>query len=356
MIAEWITSFDALRALRAPLNELAGVCRARAYDFPSFLIPWAAAAGAQGQRPRCLVLRQGGEVLAFFPFFERRDPKALFARRLAPPRFGSSPPFEILIAPGADREAVLDAMADAVAGLGWYDQQFRDEPADGTLATCWLPRMAARGARIHEEHLYDYYIISGCADAEEYQTRLVRKKRRELQRQERRFLERGEMSLHTRADDITAQLPDMRTVIARSWKYTPHMARRALPLIEGLIAGMAPEGHIRLWMAHADGQAVSMLLEFADQSGSRHAYFNATDQEAGALDAGITLLFNACKGAVQDGVGQYDFWGYRPYIKQVSTGTRPIRSYGVTRSGALQGVQGASLRMAGRLRRRNVAK
>ena len=73
-------------------------------------------------------------------------------------------------------------------------------------------------------------------------------------------------------------------------------------------------------------------MEFADKSGCRHAYFNATASDEVQHDIGVTLLFKACKAALDEGVQQYDFWGYRKYLKQLATQTRALHSVRIERT------------------------
>lgn len=352
MKIEMLETHEALAAAAPRLDALADVCRARAFSRPAFLLPWARAAAGDGHRPACLMLRDGPDIAAFLPLFARRDRKALMGRRLGPPRFGATPPFEFLIAPGCDAGGVAEAFARTVQGQGWIDQSFSQEPADSRIATLWAAQFERPGFRVNHAAEPGFYMVRDCDGLKTYLSRLDRKRRKEAQRLERRFLEHSEITLHTGADDLGPLHDDMRSVIEQSWKFSPFMAKRGLPCLEQLVESLAPAGHLRLWFARHEGCPIAFLFEIADDSGSRHAYFNAFDARMYHFGPGAVVLFRAVCTALTEGLRDYDFWGYRDYINRLATDLRETCTLSIERTGAVERVQRGVLAAVSAARRR----
>lgn len=342
---EIASSIADLRRIEAPLRSLARSCNAAAFSHPGFLLPWAEAAVATGQSVACHYLYRGGDLVGFVPLFFRRDRKALMARRGGPPRFGSSPPFELLIAPGEDREAAAQHLAKAVAAERWLDLTFPNEPDDSLLLGCWARAFEQHGFSVRQSAGPAYQIIQGLADSAAYEDQMRGRSRREFRRRERRMQEEGSVSVFTSDDDPDMFLADMERILQASWKFDERMAKIGVRLYRDQVRGTAADGTLRFWICHYRQRPASFLFELADATGSRHAYFTAHDPNACGFGAGGALVFLAAKASLDAGVPVYDFWGTQPYLRHLSNGLRRTRTVTVARKDPLSRLRLSTLEM-----------
>lgn len=340
-------SLAALMALRSQLSELAAAAGASAFNKPGFFLPWAKAAIASGQTPACPCLFRGTDLVAFAPVFLRRDRKAMLAWRGSLPVYGSSPPFDLLLAPGEETAGICAELAQVLKKQAWLDLSFASQPADSLLDHGLAQAFERCGYPVFREQGPQYLLIRGFSSAE-YDAQLKSRHRREFRRRERRLRETCEVDLYTHESDPQVFLPDIRHILRASWKFNQRMQETGLPLYEEQIMGAAQDGTLRVWLVRSGGTPVTFLFELSCVTGTRHAYFTAYSADAGQLGAGGALLYIAVKACMDDGGGQYDLWSDRDNWRRMATGTRNTGTVLIRRKGVLPQLR---LTAAGQFRR-----
>ncbi|MEZ5798364.1 MAG: GNAT family N-acetyltransferase [Paracoccaceae bacterium] len=340
-----VTSLAALEAMAGPLEDLALSSGALVYQHPAFFLPWARVAAQAGQSPACLAIHRGERLVGFLPLFLRRDRRALMARTLVTPRYGSSPPFDLMVAP-QDQAAVMDLMVEEVSRLPWLEQRFRFDVQGTTLGGAWADRFADLGFQVSRQPGPDYFLHQCQGGADGFRDSLPRKHRMNCERLERRLLSEGHVALVTGPGNaLDRALQDMGAIVRRSWKGTAEMDRRGLAMLVDVARSLAAAGMLRLWLAHVSDRPVAYLLEIEDWRRHRHAFHNAQDEEMGHYGPGAVLLFTSLRAAYGDGQASYDYWGYRPYLHRFSNQLLPTRNVVIGRPGALPALQRGAMRL-----------
>lgn len=329
---EAVTTLAMLGRLAGPLADLAVAADGTVFDQPAFFLPWTQAAVANGQRPACLALYRGGVLCGFVPLFARRDPRGLFGRVLAPPRYGSSPPFDLLLA-GVDAPEAIATLGAALGARGWIMQDIRADIAGSRLGGVWADWFAASGHPVVRQPGPDYFRFTNVGSVADFNAALPRKTRMECERLMRRLDGAGAVRLVTGAGAITPALAAMHDIIGQSWKGSPEMARRGWAMLQAVARSMAGAGMLRLWLAEAEGRPIAYLMEFEDHNRHRHAFHNAQVEAAGRFNPGILILYNALAAAHVDGAPVYEFWGHRSYLRRFANGVCQTRSVRIDNPG-----------------------
>lgn len=338
-----ITSLDALYALKDPLRELVDAAGALVFSRPAFLFPWSRAAVANGLRPACLALWRGNALVGFAPFFEKRDPRALMGRRLSPPRYGSSPPFDILL--NCDEDEGIEVLAQTVLRQEWVDQTFPLVLENSRLAGVWADWFAAKGHHV-ERIAGPGYLTVRLDVAPGAPLEVGRGKfRREVMRLRRRAEAEAEIAIYRGGRALGPVLDGMAQVIGSSWKRSSEMERRGLAVLQDLAKSLDAEDLLKVVFIQLHGAPIAYLLEIMDPCGARHAFHNAHDERQNYFSPGIVILDVALKNAAADGLSSYDFWGNRPYMSKIADGERLNTSVSIQRSGSIAAVQRHALRL-----------
>lgn len=346
-----VRDFAGIEALAPKLAALADAAGAYTYSHPSFFLPWARAAVAEGQVPECLALWRKRTLVGFVPLFARRDKKALMARRLMPPRVGTSPPFALLAAPGEDIGAIVDIAQRELTASDWADMTFAGEPRDTIFATLWADRYAEAGYRVERPELPPSYVLRDCPDRDAFLAGMKGARRKVMRRLERKFLERGSTRCDNGAEGTEAIKSALRAVIGASWKNAGAMQAGGLDLLEALIDSLAAVGRLAFWSADQDGRPVGIYMEIVDPDGTRHAYFNAHDRRPEAKNTGSVLLYRAVMEGLDRGLGDCHFWGSRDYLRHYANDSRQVTDLTITNRGARAGLARAATELVSGIRR-----
>ena len=341
-----ITSLSALYALKEPLRNLVDATGALVFSRPAFLFPWSRAAVANGLRPACLALWRGNELVGFAPFFDKRDPRALMGRRLSPPRYGSSPPFDILLT--CDEAEGIEVLAQTVLRQDWVDQTFPLVLADSRFAGVWADWFAAKGHNVERTAGPSYLTMRWDVVPESTLEVGIGKFRREIMRLRRRVEAEAQINTYRGGRPLDPVLDDMAQVIASSWKQSGEMERRGLAALQDLARSLDAEGLLKIDFIHLQDAPIAYLFEILDPSGARHAFHNAHDGRQNYYSPGIVILDAALKSAAADGLANYDFWGNRPYFRKIANGERLNTTVSIQRSGAIPAVQRHAMRLLAR--------
>ncbi|MFZ1468777.1 MAG: GNAT family N-acetyltransferase [Paracoccaceae bacterium] len=336
---EQIRSLAELQALSVPLADLSIRAGAMVFQHPAFFLPWARVAMAIGQEPICLALYRGDTLTGFLPLFQLRDRRAMMARILATPRYGSSPPFDLILA-DPDPDVAMGILADKVMGLPWLEQQVRLDTEGSKLGGAWADRFAASGCAVTRSPGQDYLLHRCQGGEQDFYNALPRKHRTNCERLERRLLSEGRVELTTKTGaGLDQALKALAEVVRSSWKGSVEMERHGLALLTELARSLAGAGMLRLWLAYLDQTPIAYLLEIEDWRHDRHAFHNAQREGHGPYSPGVVLLFTALRAAYAESVETYDYWGNRDYLKKFANDVRPTRSVTIGRPGALPALQ-----------------
>lgn len=335
---ERITAIADLDALAAPLAELAGAADALVFSHPAFFLPWSRAAIANGQRPDCLALYSGTTLCGFLPFFARRDRHALLGRVLGPPRYGSSPPFDLLLA-GVDETAAIAALGAEVRRHSWIGQDIRADVAGSRLGAGWADWFAGRGHAVERAAGPGYYLVRNAGSVAQFKVALPGRQRRECERHLRRLAGIGGFRLVRSGDAVGGALEAMQGIVMQSWKGSAEMARRGWTMLHSVALSMAEAGMLRLWLVEVEARPIAYLMEFEDRHRHRHAFHNAQVEADDHLGPGKSVIYTSLCAAQEEGVPVYEFWGYRDYLRRFSNGIRETRSVRIDNPGLLQRLQ-----------------
>lgn len=335
-----ITAGAELDALAVPLAELAAAADALVFSHPAFFLPWSRAAIANGQRPDCLALYSGSTLCGFLPFFARRDRHALLGRVLGPPRYGSSPPFDLLLA-GVDEAAAIAALGAEVRRSAWVGQDIRADVVGSRLGSAWADWFAGQGHAVTRLAGPDYYLVRHAGSVAQFKAAMPGRQRRECERHLRRLAGFGGFRLVCSGGAVGETLQAMRGIVMQSWKGSREMTRRGWTMLRAVALSMAEAGMLRLWLVEINDQPAAYLMEFEDRHRHRHAFHNAQAEAEDHLGPGKSLIYNSLCTAQEDGVPVYEFWGYRDYLRKFANGTRQTRAVRIDNPGPLQRLQRA---------------
>jgi hypothetical protein len=330
-----VDSISALDALRPHLAALADACNAGVFDRPGFFLPWARAATLGGQEPACLCLKRGQELVGFFPLFFRRDRKALLARRGGLPTYGSSPAFDLLLAPNENEAEAARLLAQALQHSRWLDLTFANLPAHSRLERCLRQALEGREDHCARQPGQSYLMVEGPRSGEEYLAQMKSKHRGHWRRKERRLREICTIEHVTWRDDVSAALPWVRAIIENSWKFDARMRATGLQLYEAQVKGAAADQSLGLWIARLDDRPVAFSMELVDRDRGHHGYYSAYDATYSKLGPGGPLAFIAIRSCFENGGRRFDTWGNRGYLLQLATQTRETTTLTFTRTGVL---------------------
>lgn len=338
-----VRDLDALDALSPAIEDLALANQARAFDRPGFLLPLARAAVAEGQRPYCVAAFRGSSLVAFMPLFARLSARALFGRRLGPPRFGDSPAFAVLTDPGANAFGLTEALARFLLAKSWVDQRFPKESEDSPLVSTWAGVFHAGGCDVVKSPGPNLLVASGAMSGDDYIQSLPGKSREAIRRSARRLAEEGEIERFDRDGDIDACIADIDRIVAHSWKDSPRMRAAGHDLFQGLIRNLVPDGTMQVAFVRANGVRVAINLVLVDGGGRRSGYFSAQEASAAKLHPGINLVVDSVKRAFDEGAQLVDFWNDLDYAKKFATGRRQTIALSISRRTKLNRLRQAVL-------------
>ncbi|WP_082018043.1 GNAT family N-acetyltransferase [Leisingera sp. ANG-Vp] len=328
-------SLEELEALDRQLEMLAHSCTAGAFDRPGFFLPWARAAVADGQRPACLCLYRGSELTGFLPVFFHCDRKALMAQRGRFPEFGSSPAFDLLLAPSEDEEETCALLVQALDQQNWLDLTFANLPEDSRLAQCLPLACQRQGFQVNSLPGLSYHMIDGLNDSATFLAQMKGRNRRNWKRKERHLRETCDIHHFTHETDYVSCLPMLRDVLENSWKFDDRMRGIGLPLYENQVLGTARDGTLGIWFACLKEKPLAFAFELADPRGGHHGYFMAYNAEYARFGAGGALAFMAILKSLDSGNPRYDLWSTRGHMSQLANCARATTVLEVRRRGAL---------------------
>ena len=341
-----ITSLEALYALREPLIALVAATGALVFHHPAFLFPWSRAAVINGMKPNCIGLWRGTELVGFAPLFVKRDKRALLARRLSPPLYGSSPPFDILLT--CDERAGIAAMGQAVLRQSWLDQTFPSTLTESRFATVWPDWFASQGFSIERTTGLGFMAVQIDGKPEEVFAFAHGRQRKEIGRLARRTAAEARHEVYQSGAPLQPALDNMAHVIRSSWKHSTEMKGKGLSALIDLARSLDEAGLLVLDFVFYQDKPIAYMLEILDPSGTRHAYHNAFDAAQKWLSPGVVILHAAVKQASMDGLKHYDYWGNRPYIGRLSNAMRPNVSVRIVNNGLLHLGQLSALKLLAR--------
>jgi len=330
---EIIQSLPELEALHRQLELLAKSCNAGAFDRPGFFLPWVRAAVATGQRPACLCLFRGTGLKGFLPLFFRRDRKALLAQRGGFPVFGSSPAFDLLLAPSEDEAGACALLVQALKQQRWLDLCFANLPEGSRLNRCLSRAFLQRGFEVNSLPGQSYLAIDGFKDSAEFLAQMRGRHRRNWKRKERHLREICRIDQFTHQDDVEACLPLLREVVENSWKFDARMRSIGLPLYEGQVRGTAADQTLGIWFACLKEKPLAFAFELIDPNGGHHGYFMAYNPEFAKFGAGAALAFIAVQNALDSGHSRYDLWSTEGHLRQLANCTRETTVLDICRQG-----------------------
>lgn len=322
--SEGVEVLEDLRSLFAFAPALADLCEATGAPFymrPAFFMVWSEHAARAGLMPRCLVLKRGATVLGFAPLFSKRlAPALLGARRLSPPLIGTSPPFDLVVAP--NEAGAVARLADAASSLAWVSQHMPSVLSGSGFDREWAEWFEASGAAVSRLDTPGYMTAVCTVSKEEYFESRRASFRRNVKRASQKFEKVGEIETFRGGDPLEPWIDALRTVVERSWKGTAYMRRTGFPLIVDLVRSLDASGLLVLRIARREGRPIGYLME-VDDGTVRHAFHNAMDESERDLGPGILLLFRGVLSAIESGRRSYEFWGNREYIRAMATDVRP---------------------------------
>lgn len=328
---EILTSLPALKVMEAELSDLVGRAGADYSHEPAFLIPWFETAEATGQRPACLTARTSGQLAAFLPLCTKPERKALFATRLAPPRIGSSPAFDLILDPGHRGGAMLDRLAAALSGMAWSFLDLKLILADSLLAKEIVPRLQLAGFQIARHDEPAYFKVDGLAGLESFWASRKSRPRIELRRIFDRCTSACEFACYEGMEN--PRIFDLMQVVLReSWKDSSYLRCIFFPMLERQFRALSRTGQARVHFVFAEGQPISFLVEFLDRDGTTNAYYNGMNRDWSRFSPGVALFLNVLQLFFETGAETYRFWGARRYIKKMSTGQDEVVSIRVVRT------------------------
>lgn len=326
-------SLPALLALEDQLAALAASTGAGAFDRPGFFLPWARTAAATGQRPACLCLWRGADLAGFAPVFRRRDWKALLAWRGGPPVFGSSPAFDLLLAPDENSQELNAALVQALERMRWIDLSFASLPEGNRLARILSQEFDRQGYSVRQSPGLRYYSVEGVVSGVELEAQLSSKNRRALRSAERKMNGCCEVTLHTSETGPDPAVEILRKVVTASWKDCPRMRKIGLQLYEEQIRGCAKDGTLRFWSASHQGEPVAFAFVLAEPHGPYHGYFTAASGLGRELGAGTALMYQSLKHSLDEGASMFNLWTTRHNLKRMANSRLRTVSLDISRAG-----------------------
>ena len=175
---ETITSLDRLKAAAPALKTLAESVDAQFFQTPTFFIPWCEAALKRKQVPHFLAAWDANQhMIGFVPLCRRRDPKSLFATRLAPPRIGTSPPFDVLLASDIDRKILIDEIVRVLEGQRWLDIALSDALEGSLFNTLLAPALKQSGLNVTRSEGRKYLQVGAFETVDGYLSQFKSKNR-----------------------------------------------------------------------------------------------------------------------------------------------------------------------------------
>lgn len=329
---EIIGTLPALEALKSPLDALARACGASVFERPGFFLPWARAAVASGQRPACLALYRGAELAGFVPLFFRRDRKAMLARRGGLPVFGSSPAFDLLLAPGEDEAACGAEITRALEQQRWLDLTLAGLAPGNRLGLLLVRAFRQPEYVVQRRAGGALHMIRGLSGGAALEAQMSGRHRRDWRRRERRMADQCAVTLLKEPLDSAAAIEALRHVVCDSWKNDSRMQRIGLQLYEEQIRGTAEDGTLRFWIASHRGEAVAFSMVLAGPGGTSHGYFTAHNRKGHALGAGSGLLFRCVKESLDAGAGEFDLLSDRQDLGRMANARRQTETVTICRN------------------------
>lgn len=336
---ETITSLDRLKEVAPALKTLAESLDAQFFQNPTFFIPWCEIAVKRKQVPHFLAAWDANQrMIGFVPLCRRRDPKALFATRLAPPRIGTSPPFDILLASDIDRKALIGALATVLKGQRWLDITLSDALEDSVFNTLLAPALKQSGLNVTCSEGRQYLQVGVFETVDGYLSHFKSKNRSRLKKQFKRCDDATTVVTIDTPDKMPQASEWIRSVIAKSWKDTAYLHDIFLPLLDTQLLEMSAEGMSRVRFAMVEDVPIAFLVEFINLDGSPGSYYNAHNPDFNHISPGLFLLQTTVRETIENSQHTYSFWGDREYLRKLSTTFRPTVDISMVRRGVRAGV------------------
>ena len=275
MRTEWITSREALLALRVHWEDLFARCpEATPFSAPGWVLPWWETFGNGALQ--CAAVWDGDRLAAFAPMF-LDDGKAVFIGR------GVSDYLDVLV-----EEAALPSLLDALATIA-YD--LSDLPPNSALLKC-LPPIECCVCPVVDLNAWD----------------LPKKMQRDLRAQARGLATLGEVQwLAADASTLPAALEDLFRLHEARWEGKGVFAQESVRDFHRRAATrLFAAGLLRCWVLTVAGRTEAVIYGFA-RAGRFYSYISGYNPELSRFGLGSLMLQYAMERCREEGTMQFDF-------------------------------------------------
>ena len=283
---------------------------------------------------RILVVEDASRILAIWPLAITASRAGRYATDLGEP-FGQYS--DILIAPGADRFAVLDAAAAELKRWRIDGLVLRKVRADSAL-TPWLARTGTTIGSVEHAPAID---LAGSGGHDAYRAALNAKTRKNLRNYRNRLAREGAL-----VHDVIASADDRARTIARcfdgrtAWLTAGGLSSTAFAdpafddIIDGLTKGRRdapPVIALRLGLTLADTTPIDLSLHWGfEHQGRYYAYMAWKNPAYDEFSPGRLHLEDVIAATAARGMSTVDLLlPALPYKTSLANATIEVRSYGV---------------------------
>ncbi len=243
---------------------------------------------------------------------------------------------DILSLPGQE-QAVWDAVLAFGAAEGWDSIELTGM-RDDSPSTQILESQAERHGWQAQRSVWDvspYVMLPNTWEA--HVQSLSKKDRHELRRKLRR-LEASEDAQYrlydAQADELTSALDDFVSLMGKSSEAkTDFLTPERRAFLETLTRTMAEADSLQLAFMDVGGKPVSATMSFAEKD-RLLLYNSGYDPEYGHLSVGLLLKAYGVRGAIEQGLREYDFLrGNEPYKYDLGGHDRILYQWRLSREG-----------------------
>ncbi len=220
---------------------------------------------------------------------------------------------------GGAAELVADAVQQLGTGL-----RFLFDSLPLTAAEVVAKGLTSAGLEVETEPHVDVAVVELPGDFEQYLEQIGKKQRHELRRKGRRYVDQvGDILFERCTDDAAAMAEFVRLHRAAAGEKGDFMT----PELEGFFETLyrqAGWGIDALWVPGTTRTASAALFSYVDETGY-YLYNSSYDPELADASPGNVALTEAIRGAVDSGLGRFDFLkGDEHYKFRLGAVRRPL--------------------------------
>ncbi|WP_192361889.1 GNAT family N-acetyltransferase [Mesorhizobium mediterraneum] len=322
---------------------------------PAFLLPWYSQAEQDRLRTHLMAAWRGKRLVGLLPLSLKSSGIAgLSHRRLSPPLYGSTPPFDLVTSePPASLLMAIDLFFERL--LAWDRIHWPAMPAQSLVSTLVTEHLRRKGHSVRIVPVESRFSVDTRNGWDNYFASIRSHYRNEIKRQGRVAERMGGARVETfrpGGANFEEHLVHARMVIGASWKNSDEMVERGLEHLERMSRSLSEAGMFFIHTLFLGGKPVAYLSEI-EHEGRRYAFHIAYDDEYAVVSPGTLVLMSAIRMAFEDEMQSYEFCGYRDYLRRLSNVDADFCSVDVTNRSVLSHLKVGGLDLLRRLADQN---